>query len=423
MPARSKHPFGAFLLSVALTAFATNVSAQPSAASDATRTLVDSFWHAQSEEARTAAVANLLAAKPDTRSVFRALAGVDLHGRDVATGVVRASRTSNSGLELPYAVLVPTSYDPSKRYPVEFMLHGGVGRPAWQDNEEFWRRGYENLLSEDRITVVPAAWRDAVWWQEEQAQSIPDILRRVKRDYSVDDNRVTMSGVSDGGTGAYFFAFKQPTPWAAFLPYIGNAAVLRNPQSGGGYRLYFENLRDKPLFIVNGENDPLYPASSIQPFVDVLGEAKVNFEFTVIENGGHNLDWLPNQLDRIEAFKRDNPRDALPDVLQWVADRTDAYNRNHWLVIDERTGFGKPAVITATREGNTFSVDTSGVKGFTLLLSPSEIDFTAPVTVILNGEESQAAIIEESTEILLKWAQSDMDRSMLFTAELVIRLD
>jgi len=286
MPARSKHPFGAFLLSVALTAFATNVSAQPSAASDATRTLVDSFWHAQSEKARTAAVANLLAAKPDTRSVFRALAGADLHRRDVATGVVRASRTSKSGLELPYAVLVPTSYDPSKRYPVEFMLHGGVGRPAWQDNEEFWRRGYENLLSEDRITVVPAAWRDAVWWQEEQAQSIPDILRRVKRDYSVDDNRVTMSGVSDGGTGAYFFAFKQPTPWAAFLPYIGNAAVLRNPQSGGGYRLYFENLRDKPLFIVNGENDPLYPASSIQPFVDVLGEAKVNFEFTVIENGG-----------------------------------------------------------------------------------------------------------------------------------------
>ena len=180
MPARSKHPFGAFLLSVALTAFATNVSAQPSAASDAAHTLVDSFWHAQSEEARTAAAANLLAAKPDTRSVFRALAGADLHRRDVATGVVRASRTSNSGLELPYAVLVPTSYDPSKRYPVEFMLHGGVGRPAWQDNEEFWRRGYENLLSEDKITVVPAAWRDAVWWQEEQAQSVPPLMRRCK---------------------------------------------------------------------------------------------------------------------------------------------------------------------------------------------------------------------------------------------------
>jgi hypothetical protein len=41
----------------------------------------------------------------------------------------------------------------------------------------------------------------------------------------------------------------------------------------------------------------------------------------------------------------------------------------------------------------------------------------------LNGQESQAAIVEESTETLLKWAQRDLDRSMLFTAELVIRIE
>jgi hypothetical protein len=57
------------------------------------------------------------------------------------------------------------------------------------------------------------------------------------------------------------------------------------------------------------------------------------------------------------------------------------------------------------------------------LLSPSEIDFSAPVTVTLNGRESHGAMIEESTETLLKWAQRDLDRSMLFTAELVIRLE
>jgi dienelactone hydrolase len=295
-----------------------------------------------------------------------------------------------------------------------------VGRPAWGEGEEFWRGGYESLASEDRITVVPAAWRDAVWWQEEQARNLPAILRELKRDYNVDDNRVTLTGVSDGGTGAYFFAFKQPTPWAAFLPYIGNAAVLRNPQSGGGYRLYFENLRDKPLYIVNGENDPLYPASSIQPFVDVLEEAKVNYQFTVIENGGHNLNWMREYAERIEYFKRAYPRDALPDVLQWVADRTDVYNRNHWLILDERTGFGRPAVITATREQNRFTVDTSGVDSFTLLLSPSEIDFEAPITVVVNGEEKVSKRVDESLATLLKWAARDMDRLMLFTAELTV---
>ena len=134
---------------------------------------------------------------------------------------------------------MPTSYDPSKRYPVEFMLHGGVGRPAWQDNEEFWRRGYENLLSEDKITVVPAAWRDAVWWQEEQAQSIPDILRRVKRDYSVNDNRVTRSRHSYDGKGSYFFSFTQSTLLTSILRYVGSYADLSNIPRSVCYTLHF----------------------------------------------------------------------------------------------------------------------------------------------------------------------------------------
>ncbi len=384
--------------------------------------LVEQFWQAADDAARANAAQALLATEPAVRDLFRQLAGGVLHRANAPTGVVLGSRQSKSGLEMRYAILVPDTYDSTRRYPVEFILHGGVGRPAWGEDEEFWRGGYESLASEDRITVVPAAWRDAMWWQDEQAENLPAILRRVKRDYNVDDNRVTLTGVSDGGTGAYFFAFKQPTPWAAFLPYIGNAAVLRNPQSGGGYRLYFENLRDKPLYIVNGENDPLYPAASIQPFVDVLGEAKVNYQYTVIEGGGHNLNWMPEYAERIEFFKRAYPRDALPDVLQWVADRTDAYNRNHWLVVDTRSEFGRPAVITASRDQNTFSVDTSGVDKFTLLLSPSEIDFDAPITVVVNGEEKFSARVEERAETLLKWAQRDLDRLMLFSAELPITL-
>ena len=423
-PSLERASFKALLSSALLISLTLALSPATSFAAEGTQmpvsAQVEAFWHAADDAARDEAAQALLATAAPARSVFRELAGGRLHRSDVPTGVVLGSRVSESGLTLRYAFIVPQTYDASRRYPVEFLLHGGVGRPAWGEEEEFWRGGYESLASEDRITVVPAAWRDAVWWQEEQARNLPAILRELKRDYNVDDNRVTLTGVSDGGTGAYFFAFKQPTPWAAFLPYIGNAAVLRNPQSGGGYRLYFENLRDKPLYIVNGENDPLYPASSIQPFVDVLEEAKVNYQFTVIENGGHNLNWMREYAERIEYFKRAYPRDALPDVLQWVADRTDVYNRNHWLIIDERTGFGRPAVITATREQNRFTVDTSGVDSFTLLLSPSEIDFEAPITVVVNGEEKVSKRVDESLATLLKWAARDMDRLMLFTAELTV---
>ena len=35
-----------------------------------------------------------------------------------------------------------------------------------------------------------------------------------------------LTGTSDGGTGAFFMAFKDTTPWASFLPLIGDMTVL-----------------------------------------------------------------------------------------------------------------------------------------------------------------------------------------------------
>ena len=163
------------------------------------------------------------------------------------------------------------------------------------------------MKRDDRIVVVPASWNEAFWWHENQADNLPAILNVLKTSYNIDEDKVTLTGISDGGTGAYFFAFKQPTQWATFLPYIGHPGVLRNAQSGGGYRLYFENLMGRPLFIVNGENDRLYPASSVEPFIDVLVEAEINHVWRVIPEGGHNTNWLPDEMDAIENFKQANP--------------------------------------------------------------------------------------------------------------------
>ena len=225
-----------------------------------------------------------------------------------------------------------------------------------------------------------------------------------------------LSGVSDGGTGAYFFAFKQSTPWAVFLPYIGHPGVLRNPQSGGGYKLYFENLMSKPLYIVNGENDRLYPASSVAPFIDILVDAGVDHIWKVIPEGGHNTNWLPEEIPLIEQFKLDNARDALPEDVKWVADRTDKFNRNLWVRIDELSQ--TPGLIEVQRIGNQFDVIARGVSAFTLLLNPGEVDFSQPISVTVNGEEIHSEVVVQNANTLLHWANEDKDRSMLFTAEL-----
>lgn len=384
--------------------------------------LVTDFWRAVSTEEQCASEQALLAASDDVADLYARLKQGPDFSPDVETGAWEGSRTSADGLIFRYGVVVPDSYDPEVSYPVEFMLHGGVARPEWGPGVDWWRSGYANLQREDRIVVVPAAWREAFWWHDNQAENLPALLREVKRLYNVDDNRVSMTGISDGGTGAYFFAFKQPSEWASFLPYIGHPGVLRNPAGGVNYRLYFENLTGKPLYIVNGEVDRLYPAASLQSFVDVLVEAEVEHVFRTIEGGGHDTRWLPDETPAIERFKTDHPRDPFPEFLQWVADRDDRYNRNMWLRVDGMASADFPAVVKAEREGNRFTVEATAVTGFSLLLSPEVIDFSRPVTVSVNGETVYEDMVEQSAETLLRWVRETLDRQALIAAELNVSL-
>ena len=86
----------------------------------------------------------------------------------------------------------------------------------------------------------------------------------MKRTYNVDENRVALAGVSDGGTGAYYIAMRDTTPYASFLPLNGFIMVLPSVDRG---RSFPNNLRNKPFFVVNGGKDPLYPTRVVEPYV------------------------------------------------------------------------------------------------------------------------------------------------------------
>jgi len=59
----------------------------------------------------------------------------------------------------------------------------------------------------------------------------------------------------------------------------------------------------------------------------------------------------------------------------------------------------------------------------TLLLSPDQFDFGKPVKVIANGKTVFDGKVEKNVRTLLKYAAADNDRTMLFGAELHIKLD
>lgn len=386
---------------------------------DAQRILTE-FWQSDTPTEISVASSALLSVAPDIDTLYQWLKAGPKFSADVPTGVMNLVRVASDGTKFPYALRVPATYDPQKAYPVEFNLHGGVNRPKIAENESPWSDRYESLSPPESIIVVPVGWSDAYWWLDNQADNIPAILRSVKQRYNVDDNRVIMTGVSDGGTGAYFFAFLQPTQWAAFVPFIGNPGVISNPRARVSHSIAFSNLPGKPLYIVNSENDRLYPARAILPYVKLMEEANADFEFTMIPNGGHNLDWMPEHRDKIDRFKMTTIREPLPDSLHWTTTRTDRYNRNHWLRIDELRSEGQPGRLEIERVNNEFNITSFYVNKFTLLLNPEEVDFSKPVVVRVNNEVVFEGMVEQSARTLLEWASQDRDRTMLFTAELAL---
>jgi len=146
------------------------------------------------------------------------------YSRDAATGIVRGRRAALAG-EFVYTLDVPAAYDAARRYPVRIQLHGGVMR---DDTTGRGADGIGRLAGAEQIYILPVGWRDAPWWTDPQIENLRALLDTVKRTYNVDENRVVVSGVSDGGTGAYYVAMRDTTPYAAFLPLNGSIIVLSN---------------------------------------------------------------------------------------------------------------------------------------------------------------------------------------------------
>jgi acetyl esterase/lipase len=399
------------------------------------------FWEARNPEEAAKAVPDLLKTGVTFPEALKRLKDGRPYTSRVPKGVVKSSYRAR-GSEYFYAINVPESYDSARRYQVRFQLHGGVMRPSNQPRGD---GSIGPLAGAEQIYVIPYAWADAPWWGEAQIENLFTILDTVKRTYNVDENRVVLCGVSDGGTGAFYVAMRATTPWASFLPLNGNLLVLRSEDIVSG-DLFPNNLRNKPFFGVNGGRDPLYPADYVERYVSHLKKKGVEFDFEPQPDGVHNTAWWPMVKDSFEAFVRNHPRAPLPDRLTWESSGSAVDNRAHWLVIDKLgpkgrnepplddvnlltdvgpTLFDNPQPsgrVDLMRTGNVVTATTRGVAEFTLLLSPDAFDFAQPVRVEANGRVVFNGRIEPSAATLLKWAARDNDRTMLFAAELHIKL-
>jgi poly(3-hydroxybutyrate) depolymerase len=514
IPARLRH----LLAALAAVAF---LAATPSAVDTAFK----SFWDAPGPREAAATVDGILKTNVAFDDAYARLKRGREYPAQAPRGVVRGSHHFAAG-DFGYTIEVPDTYTPSHKYQVRVQLHGGVmGRT---DGNIRGSGSIGSLAGAEQIYVMPNSWQDAPWWSDAQIENMRAILDDLKRAYNVDENRVVLSGVSDGATANYYFAMRDTTPFASFLTLNGALAVLQNDSLGIRAELFPQNLVNKPFFMVNGARDPLYPAELVEPYIEHLAQGGVEVLYHQRPEGVHNTGWWPEEKGAFETFVREHPRRPFPDHLTWETDMTADTNRAHWLVINglaktagttlkpdlnefstdllgrfglkvqgttvvrvvgsssastfflepgdvitavhgqavtkesnlddvlahvpegrltivvsrggkplDLSGFfrvGAPTAIALfshaapsgrvdlTRDGNTVRAATSGVAEFTLLVSPDVFDFSKPIIVVAGGKTVFNGRVARSVATLMKWAAKDNDRTMLFGAEIDVKL-
>lgn len=486
----------------------------------------EQFWSASSPDAAAQTIEAVVKSGVTFDAALARLKKGRAYRADAPRGVVKLSHRIGAD-EFPYLLDVPETYDAATKYQVRVQLHGGVGRPDAAPRGN----GIGQLAGVEQIYVLPTAWAAAEWWTDRQLENLHEIFDSVKRTYNVDENHVVLSGVSDGGTGTYYFSMRDTTPFASFLPLNGAVAVLRSSNVSVDGELFPNNFLDKPFFIVNGGRDPLYPTSLVEPYIRHMVEGGVTVKYLPQPDAVHNTAWWPDVKETYETFVREHPRVPVPDTITWETDLTPGTTRAHWLVIDK---LSKPTVETAhlkdlndlvsasvpnfgitavgtrvmsvvsgsnaesfgmeaddvilringrlipagvdvidllstydsgtkmvivvarmnepfelqgvfnpveiprivpmfahrrptgrvdlVRDGNTVSATTRSVDIFTLLLSPDVFDFSKPVKIVANGKTMFEGRVTRSLPTLMKWAARDNDRTMLFGAEVTVKL-
>lgn len=147
-------------------------------------------------------------------------------------GVIDKTAKINGAI-VEYKVVLPKGYDPGKTYPGVLAFPGGgqamnsvegsVER-YWQD--EAPRRGY--------IVVIPAAPFGLLFF-EGGDRIFPAFISLILSDYKIQDNKLHIAGVSNGGISAFHIAASYPqyflsvTGFPGYLPDATPTRVRPSP--------------------------------------------------------------------------------------------------------------------------------------------------------------------------------------------------
>jgi predicted peptidase len=196
---------------------------------------------------------------------------------------------------LPYRLCPPDFYDPLQEYPLVLCLHGAGERGT--DNQiqidpHRMATSWADSLNQKKhpcFVVAPQCpvdnrWVDSNWsLAEYRVSEIPtsnemltliDLLDSLTTEFSVDTNRLYVTGLSMGGYGAWDIITRYPNKFAAAVP-----------MSGGGDSTRVERIKHIPIWAFHGEKDTTVPVKGSRQMITALENQGLESFYTHCQEG------------------------------------------------------------------------------------------------------------------------------------------
>ena len=176
-----------------------------------------------------------------------------------------------------YLLFLPSNYGTAKkRFPLIMYLHGGSLRG--DDIEKVRTLGLPQMIEQNKsfpfIVVSPLCPAGEIWTDTEM---LVGILDEVVSKYSVDAEKVYLTGHSMGGRGTWYLAYKYPERFAAIAPMSPVSTISA----------WTSKLKDMPVWAFHGAKDNIAPVEESKTLIDALLKVGSAVKFTELTDRDH----------------------------------------------------------------------------------------------------------------------------------------
>lgn len=307
---------------------------------------------------------------------------------------------------------LPADYTPDRPWPMIVNLHGyNADNPPYV---RWWSVEERHDLHADRqnVIVIYPMGRYNTSYRGIGDADVVKCIALAKQRFSVDEDRVYLTGYSMGGGGVWHVGTRHPDLFAALGPYYGgwdyhvemdeDALQRLTPRERSvmerqGSFSQAEQLLNLPVWVLHGDADPLVNPDQSRYAVRMLQRWGYDVRYREVPGGIHGD---IGGEDELYAWFLAHRRDAHPRHVRVRSADLSAASA-YWVAV---TQCEKPLeFINADVEvvgPNLIRLDTANVLEVTLTPNAALINPAAPATVIWNGEVDQVQPASDGVIVL-----------------------